>query len=213
MVAGLSLLTANASFALEAHPANRPGEALKVWPTSNVAQSCGTAIPRTVLQQDVETQLRLAGIAVSRVHTAVLTADVDCVPVIARGRTTRIAVNQCLDLSQRVSSPSQVPGMTIGTTWRKCQSDTCGTGHCEAKVRSGLRGLVDAFITEFGKSNSAYELPAQPTAPTPPAIENLTATALAPNAAPTPAAIFYLLYIMICTAVLVRWEYSKLRLR
>ncbi len=208
---GLSFLAVHASFGQEVHPASRPGEALTIWAASNVAPSCGDAIPRAALQQDVETQLRVAGIAVSRVHTAALTVDVDCVPVIARARTTGQAVHQCLDLSQRVSLPSPARGVTLATTWRKCQSYTCRNGQCEAKVRSGLRSLVDAFLTDIGQSNSASELPAQPIAAKLPAIGSLTVNAPVPKLTLTPVATFYLMYIMTCLAVLVRWEYCRPR--
>jgi len=200
---GLSVLAVHASFSQEVRLGGQG--ASTIWVASNFARGCEATIARGVLEQDMETQLRGAGVAVSRVHTATLTADVDCVPAIANGRT--VAVHECLELSHRVSSQSSARG-TIATTWQKCQSYRCGKGTCEARARAELHGLVDAFLGEMPKSSPGKDPPAQPTAVKPSAADIPISGSNLPLSL---AAIYYLLYVMTCIAVVIHWEYRKLR--
>lgn len=169
---------------------------------------CGGAIPGTVLQQDTETQLRKAGIAVSRVHTAALNTDFDCVPVKAESRAASLAVHQCLSLSQVVSMPTHSNGMTMATTWRQCESYTCSGRECQGYARTGQRGLVDAFLVEFreraAKPTQTAPAPAQPAA-----VPLQAGMADAPKPGLRFTVVFYVAYILMCLAVLARWEWCR----
>ncbi len=188
-----------------------PAGGLILSVTPNVATGCGTAIAGPVIQQDAEAQLRASGITVSKLHNAGLAADVDCVPVATAGRTTGTAVHQCLSLSQIVALPGQDRGVTLATTWRKCQSYPCAGRNCEAAIRSGQRNLVDAFLADL------RERAAQPTRPQPgaanmsrvPGGAPASAFASALDVALSPAVLIYLLYIMTCLAVLGRWQHRR----
>src|SRR2546429_827250 len=115
---------------------------------SHVAQSCGPSLAASAVQRDVEAQLGLAGFRLTKAHTASLERENDCVAVTPGARTTRIAVHQCLALSQVVTLPSQVRG-GLATTWRRCQSYTCAHGECGASMLEGERELARAFMGEF----------------------------------------------------------------
>jgi len=174
---------------------------------SQIGQGCGTAFSTFALQQDAETQLREAGIAVSRVHTAALATNLDCVPV---SGARAVAVHQCLGLSQVVSVPGQGSGVTMATTWRQCQQYTCAGKQCEALARGSQRNLLTAFLGDF-REQFTKRAPAAPLAP--------VQASVAPDpgpvylAIPRPvlklSAVFYTLYILTCIAVLVRWEFCR----
>jgi hypothetical protein len=115
---------------------------------SHVAQSCGPSLAASAVQRDVEAQLGLAGFRLTKAHTASLDSEIDCVAVNPGARTTRIAVHQCLALSQVVTLPSQARG-GLATTWRRCQSYTCDQGECGTSMLEGERELARAFIAEY----------------------------------------------------------------
>jgi hypothetical protein len=77
---------------------------------SHVAQSCGPSLAAAAVQRDVEAQLGLENFRVTKAHTASLESEIDCVAVNPRAPTTRLAVHQCLALSQVVTLPAQVRG-------------------------------------------------------------------------------------------------------
>ncbi len=226
---GLSMVAPDASPAQDVRGSVTPvGRPLTISVASNVAQSCAPSILGSVVQQDIEAQLRGAGISVSNVHNAGLATEVDCVPAMAGGRLTGISVHQCLSLSQSGPSPSQGHGVTLVTTWRKCQSYTCGKRNCAALIRSKLRSLVGAFLTDAPTINSAHDMLGQPARPRQQVSEtNLAARELStaerrssqatepipytPSTKPAlgPYVIYYLLYILMCLAVLALWEYWK----
>jgi hypothetical protein len=198
---GLIVLSVHASFAQQVRPAGQPGGAPAIWVVSKLTGPCEPRIPRAVLQQDVEARLRGAGVAISRVHTATLMTNIDCTPVSALSRT--VAVHACLELSERASTAPRV----TATRWKKCQSYACSNATCEARARSELRGLVDAFLVDIPPSDSSI-------APAPPVLTTAGVPAPAPPAFKlplSPAALFYLLYVINCIAVVIRWEFCKLR--
>jgi hypothetical protein len=180
-------------------------------------------ISQAAVQGDVESQLRLSGIALSRVHTARLAAEVDCTPLVIGGRIATIGVRQCLSISETVPAPSGVRGLTLATTWRKCGSLTCAGRRCQAVMESDLRGLVDVFISHFRELNAGPGLQAQ-------AVEGVTGVVkpqpvepgLGSESSHVPTAIsvastlkvanlYYTLYILTCLAVLGYWLYQKTR--
>jgi len=176
---------------------------------SQVGQGCGAAISTPALQQDVESQLREAGIGVSRVHSAALTTDVDCVPVYGGASAGGVAVHLCLSLSQVVSMPSHSNGMAMATTWRQCQGYTCAGGQCGTYARTSQRGLVDAFLADFraraarqGRSaesqrESGGQSPLQASFAAPPDLVSKLSV------------VFYALYIVTCLVVFVRWQMAR----
>src|SRR5579862_4399781 len=165
------LLLAAVLFSAPVGSAQASPQALTVWLSSEIAPSCEASTVQASLQADMETQLRSAGITVSRVHAAALKNDADCVPVSTAGHTT-MAVHQCLALSQGVSLAPEPRDVTLATTWRKCQSYTCAGQKCEALMRSQTRELVNAFIADH-PAPSAPPAPPDNPAGTAPAIPRL----------------------------------------
>jgi hypothetical protein len=90
-------------------PASLAGQSLTVSVASDVAQSCGGIIPERVIRQDIESQLRLANISVSKLHNAELATEVDCAPVRVRSRIPRESVHYCVALSQVISLSAARP--------------------------------------------------------------------------------------------------------
>src|SRR5215813_4923961 len=119
---------------------------LSISAVSTVSPGCGTTISPIGLQQDLENQLRAEGIFVSRVHTASLVTDIDCVSRNSVRQRATLGVRQCLTLSQLASSRSQAIGVTFVKTWQKCDSYTCTTRKCGTTARSRLRSLASAFL-------------------------------------------------------------------
>ena len=178
---------------------------------SQIGQSCGAAFTASALQQEAESQLRQAGIAVSRVHTGMLTTDLACVPLAAESGARSMAVHQCLALSQAVSMPGQVNGVTSATTWRQCRQYTCSIRQCDANARSGQHDLVTAFLAEFREQ---FTKPAQPASAAPPAQQAHPAEAAmvqieVPRTTLKASVIIFGLYILTCVAVLIRWEWCR----
>jgi hypothetical protein len=201
--AGLLLAALNVSFGQHGRPA--------IWVTAHTAPVCRPEIAGPIIQQEVEGRLRAADIVVSRVHTVTLSADVNCATVRSAGRKRpQIAIQQCIDLSQRV--PSQSRTTTLATIWRKCQSQTCSRDKCEAQAQAELGKLMDTFIADLSDLRIGYSPPSlaarSPVAPLPiPA-----AIAYRPPEKRTNAVVlYYVLYILACTAVLIRWEYIRTR--
>jgi len=166
-------------------------QATNVSVSSHIGQGCGTAIAAPLLQRDIETQLRNAGIVVSRVHSAKLNTTLDCVPVSDQSRAAGMAVHQCLALSQVVSVPSHAHGMTMATTWQQCQSYTCTGHHCSDYAQTSQRSLVDTFLAvEHERSANLPVHAASIAVPTPPLRVDQ---------------VFYGLYILTCLGLVVRW--------
>jgi len=186
-------------------PVSQPAGGLSVSVTSNVGRGCGAAIPRPVLEQSVETQLRAAGIGVGRLHTAQLAADVDCVPVLAGGRKAGLTVHYCLSLAQSVWLPSGPLRTTLATTWRKCESYTCGIGKCDIMSRPETHTLVNAMIAAVQPKVTADAAQASnpPSIPRGPGPAELVYRPLSqPARGP---AVIYIVYILTCLTVLLRW--------
>ena len=182
VLATLVLLTSGASLL---------AQATNVSVTSQISHGCGTAIAAAMLQRDIETQLRNAGLVVSRVPSAKLTTNLDCVPVSDQSRSAGMAVHQCLALSQVVSVPSQADAMTMATTWQQCQSYTCAGRHCADYAQTSQRSLVDTFLAV--EHERSADLPVRA------ANIGLAGTPLRVDQ------VFYGLYILICLGLVVRW--------
>ena len=200
---GLCILPVHTSFGQERGKPLIPLAApLRMSVASNVAQGCGGTVLPSVIQQDAEAQLRGVGVTVSNIHNAQLAIDVDCVAVTPSARSTVVVVHQCLAFSELVSAPSNDGRAMLATTWRKCQSFTCGGAKCEPLVRSGLHTLINPFFSDFQERNSRNDLPIPQIRPQPQA-------SVIPGEAPhrlVGRVVFYLLYIMTCVTVLVYWQ-------
>ena len=211
-----ALLRAAAVFALAvlsstAQTNSEPPGGRTLWVAARVARSCNGPVRDAAIQSAVEAQLREAGIAVSRVHTAVLSADVDCAWVTA-GRTTTISVHQCLDLSQPVSIPAEGRRETLASTWRKCQSYTCTRTQCGTAALSQSRKLVEAFVADSPGPKLAAVLSPRPPAPAPPPAEAAIYTPPT-TLVRTAVASYYVIYIAACLTLLVRRRFLKPRFR
>jgi hypothetical protein len=208
-------------------PVNLVRNPLALHVESKIAPSCGATISAAAVQEAVESQLRLGGIAVSRVHTARLATEVDCTPLRIGGRTAAMGVQQCLGLSEVVSIPSAVRGLAFATTWRKCSSLRCARGKCEPLMQSQRQGLVDEFIAHFRalsatglqvKDAGHREQVAAVEKRVPAQLESDHDRGRSRDLITTPppsfltaANVFYSVYILTCFAVLGYWEHHKQR--
>jgi hypothetical protein len=184
-----------------------PANPLMMSVGSNIGPGCGAAISPSAVQQDLEDQLRSAGLTVSKVHSARLSAEIDCVPVSGGAQKANIAVHQCLALSQVVSRQEQGREAILATTWRKCQAYTCGDRQCEVLARTGLRDLANLFVADSHQAVSMLE-PLRSAAP--PQATGTTAagfgtTTLISNADTT----YYVLYILACAVVFLTWQLRR----
>ena len=195
---------------------------LRISVASHVAQACGSAIPPSVVQQDAEAWLRGVGVTVSNIHNAQLELDVDCVAATPGAQTTSVALYQCLSFSEAVSAPSNSGRATLATTWRRCQSFTCGRAKCEPLARSGLHALMSTFWTDFQERNSqnAQQIRPQQQASVIAASDQPPPAGPGPSAAHDPISqramgriLFYSLYIMTCVTLLVYWQFRGHRYR
>jgi hypothetical protein len=170
-----------------------------------IAPACGANFPRAALRQDLEDGLRAGSIAVSRVHTASLTADINC----QAGGARSVPVQQCLSLSQAVAEASAANGLHLATTWRSCQSYVCGKQNCGQLARTTQHALVRQFIPAFGALMAA----SKPAGSPPEAGSGLAGGTSIPvvyagesKPVSKTGALFYLFYILTCIAVFARWQ-------
>jgi len=174
-----------------------------------VGESCTTALAPPIFQQAVESQLREAGFPVAKVHNAILTSNIECAPGTAKTKAKalpgRITINQCAVLSQVVSRSAEIRG-ALTTTWRECQSYTCAGAGCGAMALSAARTLVDAFVADH-RARAATEVAAVATAVA--AVDSASIPAAADPLRSNIRLLFYCIYIVICIAVLFRWEWVK----
>jgi hypothetical protein len=198
MASALTVLGCGSLAAQEAHVS-------VAW---KISPACGTNFPSAVLQQNLEDQLRAESIAVSRVYTAGLTADISCQSAGMRS----VATQQCLALSQAVPQPSAANGLHLATTWRNCQSYTCSKQNCSEFARATQRTLFGQFISVLRARKAQSKVPGAPAAamsgssdraPTP------FVSASVPTSILNPGAIIYMLYILTCMAVLARWQWCR----
>jgi len=192
---------------LYAQPSAPPAKPLMMSVGSSIGPGCGAAISPSAVQQGLQDQLRSAGFTVSKVHSARLSAEIDCVPVSAGAQKANIAVHQCLALSQVVSRQEQGREAIQATTWRKCQAYTCGDRQCEVLARTGLRDLANLFVADSREAVSMLE-PLRSAAPpqaTGTAVGGFGVTTLAANAETT----YYALYIVLCAVVLLSWQFRR----
>ena len=173
-----------------------------------IAPICGANFPSDVLRQDLEDQLRAASIVISRIHTAGLVADIDCEAAAARS----VLVQQCLGLSQAVAEPSAANGLHLSTTWRNCQSYVCSKQNCGWFARGTQHALIDQFILTFralrAKSKAPDLLPATESQLAEGTSVPVVYAAIAKPIL-KPSAVFYMLYILTCIAVLARWQWCR----
>jgi hypothetical protein len=172
-----------------------------------IAPTCGANFPSAILQQDLEDQLRAASIAVSRVHTAGLLADINC----QAGGARSVPVQQCLSLSQAVSEPSAANGLHLTTTWRNCQSYVCSRQNCGQFGRATQHALIGQFIPAFRELRAQRKAPDSPPASESRLAEGTSIPVVYAVSEPVlkPSVIFYMLYILTCIAVLARWQWCK----
>jgi hypothetical protein len=182
-----------------------PANTIVMSTGSNIGAGCGAAVSQAAVQQDLEQQLRTAGMAVSKVHSAQLLAEIDCLPVAS---ATGLAIHQCLSLTQVVSPRAQGGEAILATTWRKCQAYTCGTRQCDALVRTGMRDLANVFIADSPNAPPASE-PVPPRALSGPGAVTAVATFAGTSILSRADAIYYVLYILACGVVFVRWQLSS----
>src|SRR5215813_8342325 len=108
---------------------------LRISVVANV-KNCGGAIRPVDVQNEATTRLQGSGITVSSIHNAQLALDVKCVAVTSDAEGSSLAVRHCLSFSELVTSPAKNGHPTLSTTWRKCQSYTCGRATCPGTARS-----------------------------------------------------------------------------
>lgn len=194
---GLLLLALSAALGQEpAQPVPAPGESLRLWVVSQPVRICGTAVPLSALQPDVEDQLRAAGLAVSRARNAELSLDLNCSTLVGSGWTTDMRA--CLSFSA-AGAPAPL--------WRKCESYTCRRQECEGLARAGLNSLVDWFVLSRELEGGAPAA-AHPAAAGPTRVEGRSAVLASVGPGPSPGAriLFYGSYILVGLAVLAQWR-------
>lgn len=169
--------------------------ALRVSVIANVAQGCGASISPTAIQQLAAGRLAGSGITVSSIHNAQLAVDLDCIAM-----ARNIAVHQCLNLSELVTTMSHDGKATLASTWRSCHSYECPRGKCEVAMRHET-GLLDELLGDFNRRSPPAPIQTRAAAP---AIVN----DLASNRAPLRLA-FYLAYILACLSLLLHWQTRK----
>ncbi len=174
---------------------------------TNVGSACGAAFASSTVSRQVESRLLDAGIIVSNVHNAQLSADIDCVRV--SGGT--LVVHQCLALSEIVSASSRRSGATLAGTWRKCESFVCSGPRCARFLRSGLEGLTGDFLAEYENRTAAPAVARQATPAKPAvAVRPAPVRSYAPRFTSAQAVTaFYSLYILACMAVLLYWQFRS----
>src|SRR5262245_47902018 len=121
---------------------------LRISVIANV-KNCGEAIRPVDVQNEATTRLQGSGITVSSIHNAQLALDVECVAVTPDAEGSSLAVHHCLSFSELVISPAKNGHPTLPTTWRKCQSYTCGRATCQATARSRSGFLIYLFLGGF----------------------------------------------------------------
>ena len=175
--------------------------------TWKISPACGTNFPSAALQQNLEDHLRAESIAVSRVYTAGLTADISCQPAGMRS----VAAQQCLALSQAVPQPSAANGLHLATTWRNCQSYTCSKQNCSEFARATQRTLAGQFISALRAPKAESQVPGPAATPVSPSERASIpfVSASVPRSILNPGAIIYMLYILTCMAVLARWQWCR----
>jgi hypothetical protein len=197
------------------------GPGLTVSFATNIAPSCRTAIISPRPAYDVESELRSAGIKVSRAYNAALTREADCIPLGALSPKTSIVVHQCLALREVVSLSSQARGVQMAVTWQKCESLTCPHWTCDAKAGRSFGNLLEAFLTVVRRRDpdshpsyrSEFVNPVKPEqakrAPSPKLTSLQIDTPTVPSR--TTVTTFYVAYILTCLALLVYWEFRRVR--
>ncbi len=169
-----------------------------------IAPACGANFAIGPLQQDLEDQLRAESIGVSRVSAAGLVADINCQSFGLRS----VSVQQCFALSQAVPDASAANGLHLATTWRNCQSYVCSKQSCGESARAARRTLTSQVIAALRTAPGQTATAAKETRPA-----EQTPIPLIPAAIPAsvlnPGAIFYILYILTCIAVLIRWQWCR----
>lgn len=201
---GLLVLALSAALGQESgQPVRAPGENLRLWVVSQPVRICGTAVPLSAVQPDVENHLRAAGLAVSRVRNAELTLDLNCSPPVSSGWTTDMRA--CVSFS---------PAGAAAPQWRKCESFTCKRQECEGVVRSGVNSLVDWFVLsrelEGGTSTVTVTQTVTQTVTGPSRAASRTGgpelASVGPDPSPAARMLFYGSYILVGLAVLTRWR-------
>jgi hypothetical protein len=126
-----------------------------------------------------------------------------------------MAVHQCLTLDQPVALPSHTSRMALATTWRKCDSYTCAGRKCQVAALSQLRAQETAFMSDLPALNSVARAMLH-AGPPPPAAHRMahqdrrdipsafTIYRINPNL----VAAYYLVYMVTCCAVMVRWQWE-----
>ena len=211
---GLSVLVTQVGWGLGLQASSSSvASSLSLSAASKVSPSCGSTIPTMRLQQDLEAQLRSGGISVSRVHTANLVTDIDCVSRnTVRRQGATVGVRQCLALSQIVSPPSQTNSVSLVTAWQKCDSYNCATRKCGTIARSRLHTLASAFIADLYATGSASSSVVHFAQPELPRLAIAREEYRDPHSgsrvyqiAPELIVAYYVSYLATCCAVMLRW--------
>lgn len=194
---------------------------LRISVASNVDQGCRNGILAATMQDNTEARLRAAGIAVSQIHNAQLTVDIDCVAV-GHSQRSAAAIHQCLSLAE-VMAASADPGRTaLATTWRNCQSYTCSGAACQLSARSRMNVLMDLFLDYFHDrfrkrdATAAVTPNRQSVHPTGTPSRSSVSSGRPPEfsdipkpAGPRGKVIFYSIYMMACFSVLLYWQFRR----
>jgi hypothetical protein len=188
------------------------GQDARLSVSSKIGPGCGANIPVAALEQDTTGQLAAASIGISRVHSAGLVTAIDCAPASPQARVM-VTVQHCLEFSQVVSDAAAANGLHLATTWKNCQSYTCGREKCAILARSAQRTLVDQFLPHFRELRTKTAAPApatqsQPTQSQPP----VEAAVGIDDAARQPLdfrVAFFVLYLFACLALMVRWHWRS----
>jgi hypothetical protein len=179
---------------------------LRVSVASTVSPGCRGLSPAQVTQRNTEAQLRGAGVTVSNVHNARISVDIDCVAVDRESGPASVAVHQCVAFSEVVSAPSNSDKAMLASTWRNCQSYTCGTARCGALIRTGLQGLIDAFLSDWRMRQANGGRP-RPIEQRPQGANDLAAFTAARQR--VDASLFFSVYILVCLTQLFHWQFRR----
>jgi len=153
--------------------------------------------------------------------------NIECIAPVNSTRKQDRAVRECIELFEIVSGPSLQSRAALARTWTKCSSYDCAAGRCDFAVRDQTRILIDEFVAIFSGRNSRNpalitnnrkQTDADLRSPVgdtrfsehdPPSGSTLLLAKYSGPEMRTISLLFYPLYIMTCTAVLLFWQFRK----
>ena len=178
---GIGLFLVPASFAQESGKVLIPlVHSVAISVSSHINERCGNTITGSAFREDATALLVRAGFTVSNVHNAVVSIDTDCVAISPSNRSTVMAVNQCLSLSETAPDRSNGKSAIPSTIWRECKASRCIRLNCRELAQSGLHDLLLQLWSGFQENDSQKDSVALTTEPlvTPRGLERAPASSV-----------------------------------